>query len=55
MTTIALPAIVKAMQLFIRALVLIVAAVSMTACKSLPGGDGEYATFDRGQNNRGSP
>jgi hypothetical protein len=29
--------------------------LGLAGCKSLPGGDGEYATHDRGQNNRGSP
>jgi hypothetical protein len=36
-------------------LALLVAALGLAGCKSLPGGDGEYATHDRGQNNRGSP
>lgn len=36
-------------------LVLLLATFHLAACKSLPGGDGEYATHDRGQNNRGSP
>jgi hypothetical protein len=34
---------------------LLFAAVGLAGCKGLPGGDGEYATHDRGQNNRGSP
>jgi hypothetical protein len=39
----------------VAALVLLAAALSMAGCKSLPGANGEYATHDRGQNNRGSP
>lgn len=38
-----------------KALAALLAAISLTACKSQPGGNGEYATHDRGQNNRGSP
>ena len=34
---------------------LLLAILGLAGCKSLPGGDGEYATHDRGQNNRGSP
>ena len=34
---------------------LLAVALGLVGCKSLPGGDGEYATYDRGQNNRGSP
>ena len=34
-------------------LLLLLAAVGLAACKSLPGGDGEYATHDRGALNRG--
>ena len=36
-------------------LALLLAAINLAGCKGLPGGDGEYATHDRGQNNRGSP
>ncbi len=36
-------------------LVLLFATFPLVACKSLPGGDGEYATHDRGALNRGSP
>jgi hypothetical protein len=36
-------------------LILLLASFDLASCKSLPGGDGEYATYDRGQNNRGSP
>ena len=39
-----------------KAIVLLLALLACLAgCKSLPGGDGEYATHDHGQNNRGSP
>jgi hypothetical protein len=34
-------------------LILLLAAFDLAACKSLPGGDGEYATHDRGALNRG--
>jgi hypothetical protein len=43
------------MKPIIAALVLLTAALGLAGCKSLPGGDGQYATHDRGQNNRGSP
>lgn len=33
--------------------VLLALALCVAACKSLPGGDGEYATHDRGALNRG--
>ena len=33
----------------------LLAAICLGGCKGLPGGDGQYATHDRGQNNRGSP
>jgi hypothetical protein len=36
-------------------LLAVVAAIGLSGCKSLPGGDGQYATHDHGQNNRGSP
>jgi hypothetical protein len=36
-------------------LVLLLASLHLVACKTLPGGDGEYATHDRGSLNRGSP
>lgn len=36
-------------------LLVVVALLGLAACKSLPGANGEYATHDRGQNNRGSP
>lgn len=36
-------------------LMMLVAVLGLAGCKSLPGADGEYATHDRGQNNRGSP
>jgi hypothetical protein len=36
-------------------LVMLLALTCLAGCKSLPGGDGQYATFDRGNNNRGSP
>lgn len=35
--------------------ILLLLAFGLAACKSLPGANGEYATHDRGQNNRGSP
>ena len=35
------------------AAVLIVLAIGLEGCKSLPGSDGEYATHDRGALNRG--
>ena len=34
-------------------LILLLAAIDLAGCKSLPGGDGEYATHDRGALNRG--
>jgi hypothetical protein len=37
------------------ALALLAFALGTAGCKSLPGANGEYATHDRGQNNRGSP
>jgi hypothetical protein len=43
------------MKTIVFVLVLLVAVVGLASCKSLPGGDGEYATHDHGQNNRGSP
>ena len=43
------------MKTIVLALALLLAAVGLAGCKSLPGGDGEYATHDHGQNNRGSP
>lgn len=36
-------------------LLLLIAILGLASCKSLPGANGEYATHDRGQNNRGSP
>ena len=36
-------------------LLALLTAICLGGCKSLPGGDGQYATHDRGQNNRGSP
>jgi hypothetical protein len=39
----------------VAALVLLALALGVAGCKSLPGANGEYATHDRGQNNRGSP
>jgi hypothetical protein len=37
------------------ALLLLAALVGLAACKDMPGANGEYATHDRGRNNRGSP
>jgi hypothetical protein len=37
------------------AALLLFIVLGLAGCKSLPGGDGEYATHDHGQNNRGSP
>jgi hypothetical protein len=34
-------------------LILLLATLGLAACKSLPGGDGQYATHDRGALNRG--
>jgi hypothetical protein len=34
-------------------LIVLLAALDLVACKSLPGADGEYATHDRGALNRG--
>jgi hypothetical protein len=34
-------------------LFLLFATFDLAACKSLPGGDGQYATFDHGALNRG--
>lgn len=34
-------------------LLLLLGALGLAACKSLPGADGEYATHDRGALNRG--
>ncbi len=34
-------------------ILLLLAVLGLAACKSLPGGDGEYATHDRGALNRG--
>jgi len=34
---------------------MLLAAICLAACMSLPGANGEYATHDHGQNNRGSP
>jgi hypothetical protein len=42
----------KALAVLVAALI---AVVGLAGCKGLPGGDGEYATHDRGRNNRGSP
>jgi hypothetical protein len=36
-------------------LLLLAAALGLVGCKGAPGANGEYATHDRGQNNRGSP
>jgi hypothetical protein len=36
-------------------LAMLVVTFVLAGCKSLPGANGEYATHDRGQNNRGSP
>jgi hypothetical protein len=35
--------------------VLLLASFHLAACKDAPGGDGRYATHDRGSLNRGSP
>jgi hypothetical protein len=43
------------LKLIVTALALLVAALCVAGCKSLPGANGEYATHDHGQNNRGSP
>ncbi|CAN5474469.1 hypothetical protein BH10PSE6_BH10PSE6_31080 [soil metagenome] len=43
------------MKLIATALSLLVIGLGLAGCKSLPGANGEYATHDRGQNNRGSP
>jgi hypothetical protein len=32
---------------------LVLLAITLAGCKSLPGADGEYATHDHGYNNRG--
>jgi len=34
-------------------LALLAVALGLVGCKSLPGADGQYATHDRGYNNRG--
>jgi hypothetical protein len=41
------------MKPLLAAVVLIIVGLGLAACKSLPGGDGEYATHDRGALNRG--
>jgi len=41
------------MKAIVSALALLLAVAGLASCKSLPGGDGEYATHDRGYNNRG--
>ena len=41
------------MKPIVALLVLLLATLNLAACKSLPGGDGEYATHDRGALNRG--
>jgi hypothetical protein len=38
-----------------KTLLVLLALLALAGCKSLPGGDGQYATHDHGQNNRGSP
>jgi hypothetical protein len=43
------------MKIIIATVALLLAILGLAGCKSLPGGDGEYATHDRGQNNRNSP
>ena len=43
------------LKLIVTALALLVAALCMAGCKNAPGANGEYATHDHGQNNRGSP
>ena len=41
------------MRIIVAVLFLLLPAFGLAACKSLPGGDGEYATHDRGALNRG--
>ena len=41
------------MKTAVAAVVLLIVAAGLVGCKSLPGADGEYATHDRGYNNRG--
>jgi hypothetical protein len=36
-------------------MLLLATALGLAACTGAPGANGEYATHDRGQNNRGSP
>ena len=43
------------MRPFATVFALLAVALGLVACKSLPGADGQYATRDRGQNNRGAP
>ena len=43
------------MKPIVSAIVLLVIGLGLAGCKSLPGANGEYATHDHGQNNRGSP
>jgi hypothetical protein len=43
------------LKLIVTALGLLVIGLGLAGCKSLPGANGEYATHDHGQNNRGSP
>ena len=43
------------MKTIVTTVALLLAILGLAGCKSLPGGDGQYATHDRGQNNRGSP
>ena len=43
------------MKTIITTAMLLLAILGLAGCKTLPGGDGQYATHDRGQNNRGSP
>jgi len=40
------------MKTFITTAMLLLAILGLAGC---PGSDGQYATHDRGQNNRGSP
>jgi len=43
------------MKKVLLSLLLMVLVSGLAACKGAPGANGEYATHDRGQNNRGSP
>ena len=47
------PCVEGVMKPIVAALVLVVVAFGLTGCKDAPGGDGRYATHDRGYNNRG--